>query len=56
MAAVNLGGDSDTIGAVCGQLAGAFYGYSAIPKEWITAVKDWERVDALIDRFLAAVL
>ena len=56
VAAVNLGGDSDTIGAVCGQLAGAFYGYSAIPKEWITAVKDWERVDALIDRFLAAVL
>ena len=56
VAAVNLGGDSDTIGAVCGQLAGAFYGYSAIPKEWIAAVKDWERVDALIDRFLSAVL
>lgn len=33
VAAVNLGGDSDTIGAVCGQLAGAYYGCSAIPKE-----------------------
>ena len=56
VAAVNLGGDSDTIGAVCGQLAGTFYGYSAIPKEWITAVKDWKRVDALIDHFLDVVL
>ena len=56
VAAVNLGGDSDTIGAVCGQLAGAYYGYSAIPKEWIAAVKDWEQVDALIDRFLDVVL
>lgn len=56
VAAVNLGGDSDTIGAVCGQLAGAFYGFAAIPTEWITAVKEWKRVDALIDRFLDAVL
>ena len=30
--AVNLGYDADTTGAVCGQLAGAFYGMSAIPK------------------------
>lgn len=56
VAAVNLGGDSDTIGAVCGQLAGAYYGNSAIPKEWITTVKDWKRVDALINRFLDVVL
>lgn len=52
VAAVNLGGDSDTIGAVCGQIAGAYYGYSAIPKEWLAAVKDWTLVDVLIDRFL----
>lgn len=32
--AVNLGGDADTVGAVCGQLAGAFYGYEGIPEEW----------------------
>lgn len=32
--AVNLGGDADTIGAIYGQLAGAFYGYGAIPLEW----------------------
>lgn len=32
--AVNLGGDTDTIGAVCGQIAGAFYGVESIPDEW----------------------
>ena len=32
--AVNLGGDADTIAAVFGQIAGAFYGAKGIPKEW----------------------
>ena len=32
--AVNLGDDADTIGAVCGQLAGAYWGESGIPQEW----------------------
>ena len=35
IAAVNLGGDADTIGAVTGQLAGAYYGASAIPARWL---------------------
>ena len=56
VAAVNLGGDSDTIGAVCGQIAGSYYGYSAIPRKWLEAVKDWQKVDALIDKFLDMVL
>ena len=30
--AVNLGDDADTTGAVAGQIAGACYGYSSIPK------------------------
>jgi ADP-ribosyl-[dinitrogen reductase] hydrolase len=34
LAAVNLGDDSDTTGAIYGQLAGAYYGTSAIPEEW----------------------
>ncbi len=33
--AVNLGNDADTTGAVCGQLAGAFWGESGIPQEWL---------------------
>jgi len=32
--AVNLGNDSDTVGAVTGQIAGAFYGYAEIPQSW----------------------
>ena len=32
--AVNLGRDTDTVAAVAGGLAGALYGYDAIPKEW----------------------
>ena len=31
---VNMGDDSDTTGAVFGQLAGAYYGCAAIPVEW----------------------
>ncbi|MBC6438390.1 MAG: ADP-ribosylglycohydrolase family protein [Rhodobacteraceae bacterium] len=34
LAVVNLGGDADTAGAIAGQIAGAFYGYDAIPEEW----------------------
>ncbi len=32
--AVNLGNDADTTGAIYGQLAGAYYGETAIPSEW----------------------
>ena len=56
VAAVNLGGDADTIGAVCGQIAGSHYGHSAIPRKWLEAVKDWQKVDALIDKFLDMAL
>ena len=54
IAAVNLGGDSDSIGAVYGQIAGAYYGLSAIPAEWKEAVKDWKKVDDFIIGFLHA--
>lgn len=52
IAAVNLGGDSDSIGAVYGQMAGAYYGFSNIPERWVKAIKNWTMVDALIERFL----
>lgn len=34
VSAVNLGGDTDTIGAVCGALSGAWYGLEKIPSRW----------------------
>lgn len=35
LAAVNLGGDTDTTAAVAGAMAGVAYGYGAIPAEWV---------------------
>lgn len=36
--AVNLGGDTDTIAAIAGGLAGALYGFDNIPKKWISSL------------------
>ena len=33
--AANLGHDSDTVAAVTGQIAGAYYGESGIPGDWL---------------------
>ncbi len=38
LAAANLGDDADTTAAICGQLAGAFYGQSGIPADWVNAI------------------
>ena len=38
--AVNMGGDTDTIGAITGAIAGALYGADSIPKDWINALDD----------------
>lgn len=37
--AVNLGGDTDTIGACTGGIAGLYYGTDSIPDEWIKVIK-----------------
>ncbi|MGA7617319.1 MAG: ADP-ribosylglycohydrolase family protein, partial [Thermoanaerobaculia bacterium] len=41
--AANLGGDADTVAAIYGQLAGAFYGIEGIPVRWrgVLAHRDW---------------
>lgn len=31
---VNLGDDTDTMAAICGQVAGAYYGINSIPTQW----------------------
>jgi ADP-ribosyl-[dinitrogen reductase] hydrolase len=35
LAAANLGDDADTTAAICGQVAGAFYGEEGIPSRWL---------------------
>ena len=42
--AVNLGDDADTVGAVTGQIAGAYYGESGIPQEWKDKLYDYDRI------------
>jgi ADP-ribosylglycohydrolase len=42
--AVNLGDDADTTGAICGQLAGAFYGFEGLPKKWCSLLSQGERL------------
>lgn len=47
-AAISLGGDTDTIAAMAGALAGAYHGYTAIPEPW-RAVEDEVQLIALAD-------
>lgn len=43
--AVNLGDDTDTVGAVTGGLAGIAYGMDGIPGEWIDKLRGKEIID-----------
>ena len=48
--AVNLGGDADTIGAVTGALAGAYYSERGIPERWLEPLQDRGDIETLADR------
>lgn len=48
LCAVNLGNDTDTIGAITGSLSGIFYGYDSIPKEWIEDLRRKDILDKII--------
>lgn len=38
--AVNLGGDTDTIAAITGGLAGLIYSFDSLPDDWVWAIKN----------------
>ena len=48
--AANLGDDADTTAAVCGQIAGALYGESGIPGEWLEKLFMREEITLLADK------
>jgi ADP-ribosyl-[dinitrogen reductase] hydrolase len=50
LAAANLGDDADTTAAVCGQVAGAFYGEAGIPGHWRKRLVMAEEIRALADQ------
>jgi len=48
--AVNLGDDTDTVGAVAGGLAGALYGYDSIPTKWLEILKRKDYIEDMCGR------
>ena len=46
--AINLGGDTDTIAAVSGGLAGIIYGYEDIPIKWINNLQRKDIIDSCL--------
>ena len=54
LAAVNLGDDADTTGAVTGQLAGAYYGIGGIPRQWRKRIVMGNMIENWADRLRMA--
>lgn len=53
--AVNLGDDTDTIGALTGGLAGLIYGYANIPENWVNVLKRKEYLTSLVYKFIEII-
>lgn len=49
--AINLGEDTDTVGAITGSIAGLIYGYENIPERWISKLKNKEYLLDLIESY-----
>ena len=52
--AVNLGHDTDTIGALTGGLAGLYYGMQGIPKRWLDKLKKLPELETIAEGFSKA--
>ena len=49
---VNLRGDSDSVGAVVGQIAGAYYGIEDIPPEWVETISKWDNFEIALRGYI----
>lgn len=47
-AVFNCGGDTDTVGAITGAMAGAVVGERGIPADWLDGIADWPRTITLL--------
>jgi ADP-ribosyl-[dinitrogen reductase] hydrolase len=50
LAATNLGDDADTTAAICGQVAGAYYGEPGIPIHWLRQLAMRDKITELADQ------
>lgn len=50
--AVNRGGDTDTLGAVAGAVAGARFGVDALPERWLTTIDERRRLTEFASQLL----
>jgi ADP-ribosyl-[dinitrogen reductase] hydrolase len=50
--AANLGDDADTTAAICGQVAGAFYGEDGIPCRWLDQLAMRDEITELAIKLL----
>lgn len=55
IAAVNLGEDTDTIGAITGSINGIIYGMKSIPQRWLTKLKKKEYIEKLSNEFIRSL-
>ena len=54
LSAANLGDDADTTAAICGQIAGGFYGLSGIPEAWREKLYMRKEIEELGDELYTA--
>jgi ADP-ribosyl-[dinitrogen reductase] hydrolase len=50
LSATNLGDDADTTAAICGQVAGAYYGVAEIPQQWLERLVMRQEISTLAER------
>ncbi len=53
--AANIGNDADTTAAICGQIAGAFYGCVGIPKHWVNLIQKYENIQGAAETLFASL-
>ena len=56
IASGNVGGDADSVAAVAGGIAGSYYGYKAIPRDWLGDLHEFNKLNEFTERFLDATI
>ncbi len=55
LSAINVGGDTETVGAMVGSLLGALHGWSAFPEAWQKGLEDASKLEEEATAFISSV-